>query len=287
MKIFKNANFVINYQNFQNFSKINTFNILWFRSTQSMKKNNNVLNYEIFSKSFSTINKIDLNFKKRKIYPVSSENLPNYSFPKKFKQVQESEIQQELSQDEKQMVEYLKQFLSLKAFIKINKNINKKIINKSEEAKKNQINLVDFIQCKEFLEANFNLLNNNYKKSEEIFFFIKNILRKSGYLGTYINNINLRRLGISKIMQNKIREGLLELENVYEYSKEKEYFNPKYRFDSMKELLKTYILYFPSKSSNFSDKIINDNLELKLLNLNQIAELNHYISVRNNIRNFI
>lgn len=287
MKILKNANFVIKYQNFQKFSKINKFNTLSFKSNISIKNNNNFLKIDIFSKNFSRINKTDLNIKNIQIPPLSDENLLNTSIPKKLNKIKESEIKQEISQEEKQMVEYFEQFLPLKTLLKMHKRMSKKMINKSDGSKINLINLIEFIQCREFLEANYNLLKKNYKKSEEKFLHIKNILRNTGYLGSYINNINLRRLGISKIMQNKFSEGLLELENVFEYSKEIENFDKIYRFNSMIELLKTYILFFPSKASDFSDKILKDEIELKLLDINQLAELNHYISVRKDIINYI
>jgi hypothetical protein len=278
MKIFKNANLVIKYQNLQKFSQINLINRISYKYRSPIKNNQYFSNYNFISKGFTSTNKIDSNIKVINIDPVSDDNPVEIS--KNFNLVQQFETQQEISQEEKQLLDYLENFIPLKKMLKMNKY--KKKINIEEDNKINQIKLIDFIQCREFLEANFYLLKQNYKKSEEIFLKLKNILRSSGYIGTYIYNIALRRLGICRIMQNKISEGLLELENVFEFSNERDNFSSSYRFNSMVELLKSYTLYFPSKASQFAEKILKDEKDLKLWDINQLAELNHYISVRKN-----
>jgi hypothetical protein len=275
MKIFKNANLVIKYQNLQKFSQINLINRISYKYRSPIKNNQYFSNYNFISKGFTSTNKIDSNIKVINIDPVSDDNQVDIS--KNFNKVQQFKTKEEIS-EEKQLFEYLENFIPLKTMLKINRN--KKQINIEEDNKINQIKLIDFIQCREFLEANFYLLKQNYKKSEEIFLKLKNILRSSGYIGTYIYNIALRRLGICKLLQNKISEGLLELENVFEFSNERDNFSSSYRFNSMVELLKSYTLYFPTKASQFAEKILKDEKDLKLWDINQLAELNHYISVR-------
>jgi hypothetical protein len=176
-----------------------------------------------------------------------------------------------ISPQDKQFAIYLKKFISIKSLLKN--------MTYSEEK---MLKLIDCIQCKEFLQGSYYLLNNRYKEAEEIFLELKKIMRSSHYMGTYLYNVILRRLGISRLLQGKVNEGLMELENVYEFSQDRELFNYNFRFNSKIELVKSYMLYSPvgSKASNFAEELLKEESESKILDLPQLSEYYQFLSVK-------
>jgi hypothetical protein len=135
--------------------------------------------------------------------------------------------------NEKEFEKYLLNFPSAKVFIKslsLSNPVNMKLFN--------------FIQTSEFLKGNFYILNGMFIEAENIFKDLKIFLRNSGLISHKLYSVVLKRLAISQLRQNKISEGLLELENVYEFSKTQSY---KERLNSKLDLLKAYIHYDPGK----------------------------------------
>ena len=56
----------------------------------------------------------------------------------------------------------------------------------------------------------------------------------------------IRRLGLSKLNQNKIKEGLIEIENYFEFSR-LDSCDKNYQFNALIDLIKTYIFHDTSK----------------------------------------
>lgn len=140
------------------------------------------------------------------------------------------------------------------------------------------IDLIDLIQSQEFLKANYLIYTQDYGEAESIFEKIKEFIRQ-GDLVSRNYCVVLRRLGICKLKQFKINEGLLEMENVYEYSKEKSVFDHKFRFNAMMELLKSYILYDSSRAGYFANKLEKDKKIIKSLEYEELSEYYHQIAV--------
>jgi len=140
------------------------------------------------------------------------------------------------------------------------------------------LSLIDLIQTKEYLKINFHLSQKEWRKAEIILEKVKYYFRKYD-LASYNYCVILRRLGICKLKQNKISEGLLELENIYEYSKSREIFEHTFRYNASIDLLKTYIQYDSSKAAYFAGKLVDNEKEIRILDLEQLSEVYHYAGV--------
>jgi len=113
----------------------------------------------------------------------------------------------------------------------------------------------------EFLEGIKYIEELDFKKAEKFFLKLKNELRES-HISTKIYSIIIRRLGICYLQQNKIKEGLLELENTFEFSKSEEN-SIDDAFLALVELIKSYII-FDSK------RVIKSLLQIFIKNLIKI-----------------
>jgi hypothetical protein len=109
-----------------------------------------------------------------------------------------------------------------------------------------ELDVFKLITTKEFLIGNYNLMTKNYKEAEKYFNFLKETTR-TDFISSYPYMIILKRLGISKINQLKLKEGLLDLENVYEFSKNENDFDNKLRFNAMNDLLNVSLKVDPFK----------------------------------------
>jgi hypothetical protein len=145
-------------------------------------------------------------------------------------------------------------------------------------AKYSNLKLLDLITTKEYLTGNYMILNNRFEEAEEIYEMIKKYLRPS-YISTHVYCVILRRLGVCKLKLKKIKEGLMELENAYEYSKNKKAFNYKLRLSTRLELLNAYIKYDGLKAGVLAEEILNDESELKLLDLEELASVYSFAAV--------
>jgi len=158
------------------------------------------------------------------------------------------------------------------------KIFSKYLENIKSVGKYSNLKLLDLISTKEYLTGNYLILNNRFEEAEEIYEKIKKYLRPS-YITTHVYCVILRRLGICKLKLKKIKEGLLELENAYEFSRNKKSFNYKLRFSIRLELLNAYIKYDGLKAGIFANDILNDESELKLLDLEELASVYSFTAV--------
>lgn len=133
------------------------------------------------------------------------------------------------------------------------KKIENNIINSDELISIKNINLAalkrpeQLFFIREFIEGFIKMNSNKNKEAEVHFENLKEILRKT-HIASYPYSLIIRRLGIVKLQQNKIKEGLLEMENFFEFSKIETH-NPEYQFNALLDLLKSYIYYNSSKVS--------------------------------------
>lgn len=181
--------------------------------------------------------------------------------PKKIYETKESNNNDKLFED------YLENFESVYRYKKLKKNIP----------------LVKLIQTQEYLRGNYYLLNKRWSEAEEEFRHLKNLFR-ADFMGSLNYLVVSRRLGISLIRQKdtkKIKEGLIEFENVYELSKDDEVFNYKYRLNARIDLLKAYIHNDPCKANYFADHLMKEEREIKLLDAEELCTFYHYIGVSN------
>jgi hypothetical protein len=178
---------------------------------------------------------------------------------KRFKNKSMSDAMEK--QEEKEFQEYVENFLPFESLMR-----------------RREIELRDLIICQEYLIFLHLVLKKKYDKASKIIEEMKVMLR-GRFIGSYIYNFILRRSGLCNIFENKIIEGILDLENVYEFSKNRDVFNSKYRFNAKIELLKTYMKYDPLKCKHFAKLIYNDEYEIKILDLDQLGILYHLVGV--------
>jgi len=105
---------------------------------------------------------------------------------------------------------------------------------------------------KEFIQGFLDMHENKLKEAENYFQKLKENLRET-HVSTYPYSLIIRRLGIVKLQQNKIKEGLIEIENFFEFSNLESH-NPEYKFNAILDLIKTYI-YYDSSKVNYIIKI--------------------------------
>jgi hypothetical protein len=104
------------------------------------------------------------------------------------------------------------------------------------------ISIKDFVYTKEAITINYLIMNNNFSNAENELKKIKSEFRsktKHPELYCFI----LRRLGIVRIKSNKIKEGLLDLENVYELCKNLNEVDINMKFNSILDLILAYLKY--------------------------------------------
>jgi hypothetical protein len=138
-------------------------------------------------------------------------------------------------------------------------------------------NVLDLIHSKEYLLGNYFLYKKNYEAACQIFNEMKVHLRGQ-YIASHLYCIVLRRLGISKLKLNSHKEGLLEFDNIYEYSKNKIRFDESLHSNSVIELLKTYLLYNSKKGGYILTKF-NKGLDHVDINTQNQALFQYYNTV--------
>jgi hypothetical protein len=227
------------------------------------KETNHILNIN-FNRKLSTKSIYDpLTKKKEEKNEEKILDIQNYQPKRKLRKIYKNKsISQSLEEhEEKEFQEYVENFAPLESIIH-----------------KNEIKLREFIICQEYLYFLHLVFKNNYVNAGKVIEGMRVMLRE-GFIGSYIYTLILRRAGLCKIWQGKIIEGILDLENVYEFSKNRDFFDYKYRFNAKIELLKTYMNYDPIRCKQFTKIIKNEEYEQKILDMDQLATFNHLVGV--------
>lgn len=94
---------------------------------------------------------------------------------------------------------------------------------------------------KEFSEGFINLHLHKYKEAEDCLKIVKDKIRKT-HISSYEYSIIIRRLALARLKQEKIKEGLIEMENFFEFSK-RSLHNITYKYNALSDLLRIYIFY--------------------------------------------
>ena len=81
----------------------------------------------------------------------------------------------------------------------------------------------ELMHSKEFSFGSMMLFFKQFSLAEEIFNQLKTFVFKE-YLGTPIYTMIIRRLGIAMLKSGKVKEGIMEIENVDEFANDKETF---------------------------------------------------------------
>ncbi len=118
--------------------------------------------------------------------------------------------------------------LNLDNFTSINK------FDKSSLNKTSQLFLI-----REFIEGFISMNKDNLKEAEKYFQNLKNDLRRT-HIASHPYSLIIRRLGLIKLQQNNIKEGIIEIENFYQYS----YLEDRdidYQYNAILDLLKIYL----------------------------------------------
>jgi hypothetical protein len=108
---------------------------------------------------------------------------------------------------------------------------------------------LDLIHSKEYILGNYFLYINKYQEASEVFEDMKSHLR-SDYIASHIYCVILRRLGLSRLRISDFKEGLLEFDNIFEYSKQNNELEKDLQMSTTIELMKIYLLY-NSKKANY------------------------------------
>lgn len=106
------------------------------------------------------------------------------------------------------------------------------------------ISIQELLHTREFAYATLMLFYRNFEASRETFFQLKNFLF-SAYLGTPIYLLVIRRLGLALLKSGKVKEGIMEIENVDLLAKDRTFFNPNFKFNCEMDRLRLYILFDP------------------------------------------